>query len=74
MVNVKGQVLEKEMVDAYAIKAMMDIIVHNAQADFMNPIKMRINYFVLSVMLLVMALVKVQDQKIVRNVWKDGTC
>lgn len=72
MVNVKEQVLGKEMVDVSVIKAMKEIIVLNVQMDFMNLTKMKINYFVLIVMLLVMDLVKDQDQKIVKNVQKDG--
>lgn len=72
MVNVKEQVLGKEMVDVSVIRAMKEIIVLNVQMDFMNLTKMKINYFVLIVMLLVMDLAKDQDQKIVKNVQKDG--
>lgn len=72
MVNAKEQVPEKEMVNAPVIKAMRKMIVLSVQLDFMNPIKMKINYFVHNATMLVMELVKDQDQKIVKNVQKDG--
>lgn len=72
MVNAKEQALEKEMVNASVIKAMKEMIVLNVQLDFMNLIKMKINYFVLNVIMPVMDPVKDQDQKIVKNVQKDG--
>lgn len=74
MVNVKEQALGKEAVDAFVIKAMKEIIALSVQMDFMNLIEMKVSYFALSVMLLVMVIAKELDLKIVNNVKKGGKC
>jgi hypothetical protein len=63
---------EKEMENATAIEAIVEKIAISVQKDFMNLLRMKTNFFVLSATCLARVLVLAQDHENVRIVRKGG--